>query len=223
MNYKNNYNLLINKAQARYDFNQHFKLNIDYTDYEHHHIIPVSLGGEYENNMVYLTPREHFIAHYLLMKITNTEEMKKAFDFMSSGRGIIGYSSRRYEKKRKYNKEKAKLIHSKRDKSFSLVIYRYFNNIAKTEKQLINIELIFRILLHYYCYEEKSLIRRTGLEEYNMLLNKGFLQITSGKRISHDGGKICWHNEVIINEKFREILKKIINKTNKEEYIKEYF
>ena len=39
--------------------------------YENHHIIPKSMGGKKEkNNMVLLTPREHFICHFLLVKIT---------------------------------------------------------------------------------------------------------------------------------------------------------
>ena len=39
--------------------------------YETHHKTPVSLGGtDDENNLVDLTAREHYIAHLLLVKIT---------------------------------------------------------------------------------------------------------------------------------------------------------
>lgn len=38
---------------------------------EHHHIIPESLGGPTtDENMVHLTAREHFICHWLLIKMT---------------------------------------------------------------------------------------------------------------------------------------------------------
>lgn len=45
--------------------------NIDYGEYiEHHHITPRSLGGTDEDeNIVKLTAREHFICHWLLVKM----------------------------------------------------------------------------------------------------------------------------------------------------------
>lgn len=44
---------------------------IDGQYYERHHIVMKSMGGEdSEENIVYLTAREHFIAHWLL-KINN--------------------------------------------------------------------------------------------------------------------------------------------------------
>ena len=48
--------------------------------YENHHILPKSLGGVNNSyNMVLLTPREHFICHWLLVKIypEGTKERKK--------------------------------------------------------------------------------------------------------------------------------------------------
>ena len=38
--------------------------------HEHHHILPKSLGGtDDNNNLVYITAREHFVCHWLLTKI----------------------------------------------------------------------------------------------------------------------------------------------------------
>ncbi len=46
--------------------------------YEQHHIRPRSLGGSDDSdNLVVLTPREHFICHWLLTKITTGEEHYK--------------------------------------------------------------------------------------------------------------------------------------------------
>jgi len=43
--------------------------------YEHHHILPRSLGGtDNESNLIYITAREHFVCHWLLTKIYPTGE-----------------------------------------------------------------------------------------------------------------------------------------------------
>lgn len=64
---------------------------------EIHHIIPRSMGGSDDHdNLVSLTPREHFICHLLLPKITNGEARKKmvtAYILMS---GMKKYNSRSY-------------------------------------------------------------------------------------------------------------------------------
>ena len=55
---------------------------------EQHHIIPRSLGGsDLDDNLVLLTPREHFIAHWLLYKMhvgQNKAKMAYAFFRMCS-------------------------------------------------------------------------------------------------------------------------------------------
>lgn len=60
MNYKMHYDLLIDRAKMR-----------TITDYsEKHHIIPKCMGGNNKKeNLVCLTPEEHFLAHQLLVKI----------------------------------------------------------------------------------------------------------------------------------------------------------
>lgn len=75
MNYKKIYNSIIKKAKnsSRYKTD---KFKLDYVYYEAHHIIPKCLGGQglcsewkYHENIVLLTPKEHFICHLLLTKI----------------------------------------------------------------------------------------------------------------------------------------------------------
>ena len=58
--------------------------------YENHHIIPKSLGGsDKKENLIYLTAREHFIAHHLLYKCAKdtNERMKmgRAIQFLCYG------------------------------------------------------------------------------------------------------------------------------------------
>lgn len=57
---------------------------------ERHHILPKSLGGKNtKDNLVYLTPAEHYRAHYLLWRITNTPQMAYAFWRMNMGKNLL--------------------------------------------------------------------------------------------------------------------------------------
>lgn len=68
MNYLNTYNAIVIRAQHECNTRQQLKKNGEY--FELHHIIPKSLGGSnLINNLVLLTAREHFICHWLLVKI----------------------------------------------------------------------------------------------------------------------------------------------------------
>ena len=83
MNYQKIYNDIIKKAQDE----QRQKGKIYY---ESHHILPKCLGGtDQKENLVLLTGREHFICHWLLIKIhqidpTNHLKMLRAFIMMAS-------------------------------------------------------------------------------------------------------------------------------------------
>lgn len=77
MNYKKNY----------YDYMNYVKtLNRNKNDgnyYEKHHIIPRSLGGDdSKDNLVLLTAREHFLAHYILWKFNPCRQTAYAFHTM---------------------------------------------------------------------------------------------------------------------------------------------
>ena len=79
MDYLKHYNLLILKAQAR--------IQTASTRMERHHIVPKSLGGNNDHsNIVNLTPREHFIAHWLLHRAyPNNTKLSYAFLKMCNG------------------------------------------------------------------------------------------------------------------------------------------
>lgn len=78
MNYLRIHDEIIAMAKARTDRPVHI---------EKHHIIPVSLGGDNtDENFVLLTPREHFLIHKLLIKITTgvaRRKMVNAFCYMA--------------------------------------------------------------------------------------------------------------------------------------------
>lgn len=103
MNYELHYKQLIDRAYSR-----------TLTGYvEKHHILPKSMGGlDNKENIVELTPREHFIAHLLLVKIHPLSlSMVKAVAMMCcSGIGQDRSMNRMYG----WLKEKHSLLHSKR-------------------------------------------------------------------------------------------------------------
>ena len=80
MNYQNIYNQLIESAQLNPKPDQYK---------EDHHIMPVCLGGSNsESNLVKLTARQHFLAHWLLYKIHRTSKLAHAwFSMCRVGKG----------------------------------------------------------------------------------------------------------------------------------------
>lgn len=80
----------------------------DYVYYESHHVVPRSIKPElthHPENVVLLTAREHFICHYLLLKMTegqNKYKMLNAFKMMCGAKKELRYTnSRLYEHVRK--------------------------------------------------------------------------------------------------------------------------
>lgn len=65
-----------------------YSKNIEFDSHTHkHHILPASLFPEFsknKENILILSYRLHFIAHYILMKMTKTFEMKSAFHLMAT-------------------------------------------------------------------------------------------------------------------------------------------
>jgi hypothetical protein len=79
MNYQLHYEQLISKHG--------FKSRPILPGHERHHIIPKSLGGDNSlDNLVYLTGRQHYLAHWLLYKIHNNFEMAMAFFMMNANK-----------------------------------------------------------------------------------------------------------------------------------------
>lgn len=84
------------------------------THIEKHHVIPKSLGGNDSNlNLVSLTPREHFVCHYLLTKMTAGLDKRKMCFALSSFHRSNKHQSRilnswEYQKLRLVSKALAK-------------------------------------------------------------------------------------------------------------------
>jgi DNA integrity scanning protein DisA with diadenylate cyclase activity len=106
MNYLKSYCKLIRNAESR-----NWKRKCIEFYIEEHHIFPVSIYGK-NNRTVLLTPREHFLAHWLLYKIclkrygirnNKTFSMGSAFAMMCVSNDLQErtYTSRQYEIVRK--------------------------------------------------------------------------------------------------------------------------
>jgi hypothetical protein len=116
MNYSRLYDALIFNAKSQ------IRIKGCGVYYEKHHILPKCIGGDdSKNNLVLLTGREHFLAHWLLWKREiglNKHKMAYAFFQMtrqtklSTGRLIV--SGKKYEIVKKAHAEAMSYIHTKR-------------------------------------------------------------------------------------------------------------
>ena len=94
--------------------------------YENHHIIPKVFGGKkIKSNMILLTAKEHYVAHYLLARFTSGNQntkMLSAFNIMSR---VGSKSPRDFETlKQAYSKN-----HHMKNKSFVNDKYTGINNV----------------------------------------------------------------------------------------------
>lgn len=107
MNYKTQYDILINSAilQNRLKLDRN---SPNFVYYEKHHIIPTCLGGSNtKENLVLLTPEEHFDAHLLLALIRpKNQGLLTAAIAMSGGKIITRKEFGRL--KRKFAKRMSK-------------------------------------------------------------------------------------------------------------------
>lgn len=104
MDYNKIYNNLINKSK-----NRQLRGYV-----EVHHIIPKSMGGSnFKDNLVELTAREHFLAHWLLYKIHKNTKM--AYAFFAMTRNSKG--QKRILTTRKYEIAKNAMSNAKRGKA----------------------------------------------------------------------------------------------------------
>ena len=105
MNYEKIYNQIVERSKKE-GRKKYRKDNIKYVYYEKHHIIPRCMGGSDEkDNLVLLTAREHFICHWLLVRIyTDNKKLIYSFHAMckqNKSGNRYNPSSRVYEEARK--------------------------------------------------------------------------------------------------------------------------
>ena len=102
MNYEKIYNRLISYRQQN-------SVTSGYK--ENHHIIPESLGGtKAKENMVYLTAREHYIAHLLLARFNRCKETIYSLMMMSNVTSDRNYGRKHFKNSRLYEWYKQEYI-----------------------------------------------------------------------------------------------------------------
>lgn len=106
MNYRKIYFQLIERAKTRSDLSGYTEI---------HHVIPKSLGGtDLKSNLVKLTAREHFIAHWLLTKVYDSNKMIFAFWKMCNGN-----NTNRYVSSHGYQSAKLKFSNAMKERKLS--------------------------------------------------------------------------------------------------------
>lgn len=169
MNYQWHYDKLIETRKIR--------IPDDSMYYEQHHIIPVSIGGtNEESNLIKLTAREHFLAHWLLWRIHRNRQMAYAFWRMCTG-----------NKQYRYNNISSRMYHEAR-KSFS-------GNNCSTKNRVISAETRRKLSVNRanlnksYIGEGNPMFGKTHTEE-----SKEKMRFNARNRTSVNGMKGRKHN-----------------------------
>lgn len=214
MNYEKNYYDYINYVK---------KLNrkkVKGIYYEKHHIIPRSCGGDNsKDNLILLTAREHYLAHYLLTKFNKSEKMLQAFWFMTNDNKHNKLISSKIYERMKINlseiwsiersgenhwnfaneKEKTPFYGKKHSlETLEKMKHSQKNRVHKEAKEVICVETgeCFRTI------NEAS-------EKYN-ICNSSIVRVCKGKQ--ETAGKLHWEykNDKIIERKNNSVKKKVI-------------
>jgi|3_EtaG_2_1085321.scaffolds.fasta_scaffold48169_2 hypothetical protein len=114
--------MFINNKYTKWYFqiiNSGYKEKLKNGYYEKHHIIPKALGGSNsKNNLVYVTGRQHFLLHLLLLKMTKGKEkrsMSFAYFRMRISNGNNRYKEVNFCLYEQYRKVAAKEISGERN------------------------------------------------------------------------------------------------------------
>jgi hypothetical protein len=132
-----------------YNIIQHAQARILPLDvyFEKHHVIPRSLGGNNKQlNIAKLTPKEHFICHLLLTKMTIGNDMYKMqhalwmlTNVKKIGKGRYTPTSRMYDYVRKCHNEAMKLSWTiDKRQQHSETLKKYNTTIDKTSKKYLD-------------------------------------------------------------------------------------
>jgi len=163
--------------------------------YENHHILPKCLFKQYKNdkwNLVLLTAREHFLAHWLLLKIFPSMEMELAFCLMNN-RTLSSKSRHRIPS---YLYERHKI---KANDLMSNHFRKKFSKIDHHSKGLKNWSKDMRWI------NKNGKRKRVRSEEIDMYLNKGWNK-GSGLQVSdyHKRRASEVHSNKIVSENTRK-------------------
>jgi hypothetical protein len=194
------------------------------SDYESHHIFPKSIYGN-NNKVIYLTIREHYIAHKLLWKLfrkrygvkdNRTRKMAMAFHFMIYGKGDT-YRLQKYDNSYLYESARKAAQEAKKEKQRSDMIGKsYFgaseevirNGIEKMRQKKIGMKITYpKNRKSVPCPNDKAQKisesrKNTKLKficmsekEFNLWLSKQNYHTKNGRINSNVSRAIKWRSE----------------------------
>lgn len=164
MNYKYHYTKLIETRK----FLNRTKIKGD-GKYHKHHIIPKCYGGSNNSeNLILLTPREHYIAHWLLWKIHGNKMALAFFRMRHADNTILNITSKVYAKLKFEHSITMKFIN--KNVKHSVKSYRQQ---AQKIKGIKNCNADVKCYVFYNNKKEKIFIgdRYSFSEKYNLNLN----------------------------------------------------
>lgn len=140
MNYHQIYFQIIDRAKLRPIPKMSKKSKLD--GHEKHHILPICCGGTNESaNLVFLTPREHFICHALLVKFCDPAHLSSLRYALGMMRGTRTLNSRLFEFARKQHSlaQRNRLLGSKLSDETKARISKALTGQKRTAEQCKNI------------------------------------------------------------------------------------
>ena len=225
MNYLKNYNdfalyvkelvKLGKRPKTQYEFSKN-KNCWDHKEYEFHHIMPKSFGGSNTyDNLIPLTPREHYLMHYLLCKIYKNDndkyyKMLNAFNRMSH---CGKYNSKMYSYLRdEFRREHGKTVKGDKNKKARSVInletLEVFDciNDAKAKYKINNISACCRNIINenkgtYWQYYDPT----KSDEYYKELLKEKQQKSAINYNIRFKGAALCKKVKASTGETFDSI------------------
>lgn len=159
--------MFIDNKYTKWYFNiiQAAKLRENFCYVEKHHIIPTSLGGSNSTtNIIALLPREHYICHLLLTKMTDGQNRYKMCFALSMMSKVKNIGSGRYAPSNK--------IYEYARKQFKLALTEYWTD----ENKAIHAEKISKAT--------KGIIKRSDQAKENYR-NKPWTDLAKANRLSN--------------------------------------
>ena len=171
---------------------------------ECHHILPRSLGGtDDEDNLIDLTARQHYVAHWLLWRAYNNEPMISAFWFMShieTRTGVRRVNGRTYEilkadKSRRQEIIGSSVMTKNWKENRDLMVKSLMNSWTDVRKKSVtgnkNPAFDHKIYLFINADGREELCHQSEFKKKYPTLNPGKIsEIIRGTRKSHHGWKV---------------------------------
>jgi hypothetical protein len=192
-----------------------------------HHILPRSLGGCDNNNLIKLTTREHFIAHLILWKCGYIEMMYSFLLITNTSKSIGKLTSRQYNtlceeysirRSIEYSGEgnpffhKKRPDHSKKMSDKNNPMYGKDWRIGKTKEELEHHRESCKKRVgdknSFYNKKHSSEIRSKISKSIRRLYDNGFISPMKGKHFSEESKKKLsesWKGKVLSEDKRRRI------------------